>query len=170
MERQRKRERDRQRGRQRQRSTETDRERDRERERDRDRDRQTDRDRETYRERESQRERETERERQTNRQTELTMENPWIKITLKADNKREYPINCLLPDDKILALSKSKAFQQTTLSMCLKWCKLFFRSESIVEKGEMLVTSIFFYSHMFSKGVFSRVAEIQHFAVNDETN
>ena len=41
-----------------------------------------------------------------------------------------------LPDDKVLPLSKLKAFPvQSTISMWLKWCNFFFSAENIVEKA-----------------------------------
>ena len=52
-----------------------------------------------------------------------------------------------LPDDKILALSKFKAFTDGKFNVTQIIKFMFHRAENIVGKKEMLVASIFFFSH-----------------------
>ena len=70
----------------------------------------------------------------------------------------------LLPDNKIYALSKLKAF--TDQSICyLNFKFVFHRVENIVGKEKMLATSIFFFPTIFSKGFFLVGIKICHCVV-----
>ena len=62
-----------------------------------------------------------------------------------------------LPDNKILGLPKWKAFADDKLNVTQNVKVVFHRLENIVGKEEMLVTSIFFFSHNVFKRLFPSV-------------
>ena len=70
-----------------------------------------------------------------------------------------------LPSNKILDLSKFKAFADDKMNETQKLKFAFETVESLWEKEKIMVTSIFSFSTMFSKGYILRVVESRNCAV-----
>ena len=60
-----------------------------------------------------------------------------------------------LPNDTILDINKLKAYADDKINVAQMMTSVSDRIENIVEKGEMLVTIIFFFSHNVLKRLFS---------------
>ena len=75
-----------------------------------------------------------------------------------------------LPNDKILALSKLEAFADSISNVAQMVQSFLISVENIVGKGEMLITSISFFSHNVFKSFFSPLSLIKswHCAVKGE--
>ena len=84
------------------------------------------------------------------------------KLFCKFLSYNKYIFFYCLPDDKILSLSKIKAFADDNFSVARKVQFFFYRVENMVGKGEKCWLPAFSpFPAMFSKCVFSRVVKVQ---------
>ena len=87
----------------------------------------------------------------------------WVVSSKPTKGKEKKQQNLYpLPDNKILAVFKLKAFADDDFSVVQKRCSFsLIGQKTLWKKEKMLVTSIFYFPAMFSKAFFSRVIENQ---------
>ena len=92
----------------------------------------------------------------------LPVLSPFCTVFSSLDQAQKFPFNSLpndkifLPNDKISDQSKLKAFAEDKLKVIQMAKFVLDKIENIVRKEEMLVTSIFFFSHNVFKRLFLR--------------